>query len=187
MPKYMLIMRGSDESQAAFEDVSFDEMLEMASLGAKVLQVRSVELAMLHQVPTYVRSSFDDPAEPKLGTLICDEEDIMEQQIVTGIAYSRDEAQITLRDIADKPGIAARQDLEATQSEAEAANQRLTEVQASIAEAETSIIACPTTSAMALRCTASRSALVRRPPRTWSVVWAVSRATTPSRSAFGPS
>ncbi len=79
----------------------------MASLGAKVLQVRSVELAMLHQVPTYVRSSFDDPADPKLGTLICDEEDIMEQQIVTGIAYSKDEAQITLRNVADKPGVAA--------------------------------------------------------------------------------
>ncbi|WP_230530085.1 aspartate kinase [Microvirga roseola] len=87
--------------------VSYEEMLEMASLGAKVLQVRSVELAMMYRVPTYVRSSFDDPADPKLGTLICDEEDIMEQQVVTGIAYSRDEAQITLRDIADKPGIAA--------------------------------------------------------------------------------
>jgi aspartate kinase len=89
------------------DKVSYEEMLEMASLGAKVLQVRSVELAMMHRVPTYVRSSFDDPADPKLGTLICDEEDIMEQQVVTGIAYSRDEAQITLRDIADKPGIAA--------------------------------------------------------------------------------
>jgi aspartate kinase len=82
-------------------------MLEMASLGAKVLQVRSVELAMVHRVPTYVRSSFDDPADPKLGTLICDEDDIMEQQIVTGIAYSKDEAQITLRNVADKPGVAA--------------------------------------------------------------------------------
>src|SRR4051794_36440765 len=87
--------------------VSYEEMLEMASLGAKVLQVRSVELAMVHRVPTYVRSSFDDPADPKLGTLICDEEDIMEQQIVTGIAYSKDEAQITLRNVSDKPGIAA--------------------------------------------------------------------------------
>jgi aspartate kinase len=82
-------------------------MLEMASLGAKVLQVRSVELAMVHRVPTYVRSSFDDPADPRLGTLICDEEEIMEQQIVTGIAYSKDEAQITLRNVADKPGVAA--------------------------------------------------------------------------------
>ena len=87
--------------------VSFEEMLEMASLGAKVLQVRSVEVAMVHRVRLYVRSSFDDPADPKLGTLICDEEEIVEQQIVTGIAFSRDEAQITLRDVADKPGVAA--------------------------------------------------------------------------------
>ncbi len=87
--------------------ISFEEMLEMASLGAKVLQVRSVEVAMVHRVKLYVRSSFDDPAAPKLGTLICDEEDIVEQQIVTGIAFSRDEAQITLRDVADKPGVAA--------------------------------------------------------------------------------
>lgn len=87
--------------------VSFEEMLEMASLGAKVLQVRSVELAMTHNVKTFVRSSFDDPADPKPGTLICDEEDIVEQQIVTGIAFSKDEAQITLRRVADKPGVAA--------------------------------------------------------------------------------
>jgi aspartate kinase len=87
--------------------VSYEEMLEMASLGAKVLQVRSVELAMQYSVPTYVRSSFDDPADPKQGTLICDEEDIVEQQVVTGIAYSKDEAQITLRRVADKPGVAA--------------------------------------------------------------------------------
>src|ERR671910_1379644 len=87
--------------------IAFEEMLEMASLGAKVLQVRSVELAMLHQVPTYVRSSFDDPADPRQGTLICGEEDIVEQQVVTGIAYSKDEAQITLREVADKPGVAA--------------------------------------------------------------------------------
>jgi aspartate kinase len=89
------------------DKVSFEEMLEMASLGAKVLQVRSVEVAMVHKVRLYVRSSFDDPADPKLGTLICDEEDILEQQIVTGIAFSRDEAQITLREVADKPGVAA--------------------------------------------------------------------------------
>jgi aspartate kinase len=87
--------------------ITFEEMLEMASLGAKVLQVRSVELAMVHDVPTYVRSSFDDPDNPKDGTLICAEEDIVEQQIVTGIAYSKDEAQITLRRVADKPGVAA--------------------------------------------------------------------------------
>ena len=89
------------------EKVAFEEMLEMASMGAKVLQVRSVELAMTHRMPTYVRSSFDDPADPKPGTLICGEEDIVEQQIITGIAYSKDEAQITLRRVADKPGIAA--------------------------------------------------------------------------------
>lgn len=87
--------------------VSFEEMLEMASLGAKVLQVRSVEVAMVHGVPTYVRSSFDDPDNPNPGTLICDEEEIVEQQTVTGIAYSKDEAQITLRRVADKPGVAA--------------------------------------------------------------------------------
>jgi aspartate kinase len=89
------------------DKVSFEEMLEMASLGAKVLQVRSVEVAMVHNVKTYVRSSFDDPAAPKQGTLICDEEDIVEKQVVTGIAFSRDEAQITLRKVADKPGVAA--------------------------------------------------------------------------------
>jgi aspartate kinase len=87
--------------------VAFEEMLEMASLGAKVLQVRSVELAMVHRVPTYVRSSFDDPASPQPGTLICDEEDIVEQPVVTGIAFSKDVAQITLRRVADKPGVAA--------------------------------------------------------------------------------
>jgi len=62
---------------------------------------------MVHGVPTYVRSSFDDPESPNPGTLICDEEDIVEQQIVTGIAYSKDEAQITLRNVSDKPGVAA--------------------------------------------------------------------------------
>ncbi len=87
--------------------IAFEEMLEMASLGAKVLQVRSVEVAMVHRVPTYVRSSFDDPSSPGQGTLICGEEDIVEAQVVTGIAFSRDEAQITLRRVADKPGVAA--------------------------------------------------------------------------------
>jgi aspartate kinase len=89
------------------DKVSFEEMLEMASLGSKVLQVRSVEIAMVHKVKTFVRSSFDDPADPRPGTLICDEEDIVEQQVVTGIAFSKDEAQITLRRVADKPGVAA--------------------------------------------------------------------------------
>jgi aspartate kinase len=87
--------------------IAFEEMLEMASLGAKVLQVRSVEMAMIHGVKTFVRSSFDDPANPQPGTLICDEEDIVEQQVVTGIAFSKDEAQLTLRKVADKPGVAA--------------------------------------------------------------------------------
>jgi aspartate kinase len=87
--------------------IAFEEMLEMASLGAKVLQVRSVELAMVHQVKTFVRSSFDDPNDPKPGTLICGEEDILEQQVITGIAFSKDEALITLRRVADRPGIAA--------------------------------------------------------------------------------
>ncbi len=87
--------------------IAFEEMLEMASLGAKVLQVRSVEMAMVHGVQTFVRSSFDDPANPRPGTLICNEEDIVEEQVVTGIAFSKDEAQITLRKVADKPGVAA--------------------------------------------------------------------------------
>ncbi|MCI0467317.1 MAG: aspartate kinase [Beijerinckiaceae bacterium] len=87
--------------------IAFEEMLEMASLGAKVLQVRSVELAMMHKVKTFVRSSFDEPGNSNQGTLICDEEDIVESQVVTGIAFSRDEAQITLRHVADRPGIAA--------------------------------------------------------------------------------
>ncbi|PLX38645.1 MAG: aspartate kinase [Hyphomicrobiales bacterium] len=94
--------------------VAFEEMLEMASLGAKVLQVRSVELAMVHGVRVFVRSSFDDPDAPQVGvgnmppgTLICDEEEIVEQQVVTGIAYSKDEAQISIRRVPDRPGVAA--------------------------------------------------------------------------------
>ena len=87
--------------------IAFEEILEMASLGAKVMQVRSVELAMMKRVKTYVRSSFDDPDDPRPGTLMCDEEDIVEQQVVTGIAFSRNEAQITLRRVADRPGVAA--------------------------------------------------------------------------------
>ena len=94
--------------------VAFEEMLEMASLGSKVLQVRSVELAMVHGVRTFVRSSFDDPEAPQrgadnqsVGTLICDEDEIVEKQLVTGIAYSKDEARITLRGVEDKPGVAA--------------------------------------------------------------------------------
>ncbi len=86
------------------EKIAYEEMLEMASLGAKVLQTRSVEIAMLHRVPTRVLSTFDPDAG---GTLLCDEEDIVEKKPVTGIAYSRDEAKITLHKIPDRPGIAA--------------------------------------------------------------------------------
>jgi aspartate kinase len=103
------------ESRARrLERVAFEEMLEMASLGSKVLQVRSVELAMVHGVRTFVRSSFDDPETARagsdgspIGTLICDEDEIVEKQLVTGIAYSRDEAKITLRGVEDRPGVAA--------------------------------------------------------------------------------
>src|ERR1700704_5502127 len=87
--------------------IAFEEMLEMASLGAKVLQVRAVELAMVHKVKTFVRSSFDDPGGFKQGTLICGEEDMGESQWLPGIVFSRDEAQITWRRVADRPGIAA--------------------------------------------------------------------------------
>jgi len=94
------------------DKVAFEEMLELASLGAKVLQVRSVELGMVHNVRIFVRSSFDkpdsiDPHGNPPGTLICDEAEIMEQQTVTGIAFSRDEAQISVRQVLDKPGVAA--------------------------------------------------------------------------------
>jgi len=94
------------------DKVAYEEMLELASLGAKVMQVRSVELGMLHNVPILVRSSFVkpediDPKTPPSGTLICDESEIMEQQVVTGIAFSKDEAQISIRRVQDKPGVAA--------------------------------------------------------------------------------
>ena len=86
------------------ERIAFEEMLEMASLGAKVLQTRSVEIAMLYRVPVRVLSTCDPDAG---GTLLCDEEDIVEKKPVTGIAYSRDEAKISLMKIPDRPGIAA--------------------------------------------------------------------------------
>jgi len=87
------------------EKIAYEEMLEMASLGAKVLQTRSVEIAMLHRVPVRVLSTF---APEKGGTLLCDEEDIVEKKPVSGIAYSRDEAKITLHRIDDQPGVAAK-------------------------------------------------------------------------------
>jgi aspartate kinase len=94
------------------DKVAFEEMLELASLGAKVLQVRSVELGMVHKVRIFVRSSFERPGDIDAlsnppGTLICDEEEIVEQQVVTGIAFSKDEAQISVRRVQDKPGVAA--------------------------------------------------------------------------------
>lgn len=96
--------------------ISYEEMLEMASLGSKVLQTRSVELAMVHRVRTRVLSSFVPPDQMKaaspeswdeIGTIVCDEDEIVEAQVVSGIAYSKDEAKVTLRRIADKPGVAA--------------------------------------------------------------------------------
>ncbi|MET0430936.1 MAG: aspartate kinase [Hyphomicrobium sp.] len=97
--------------------ISYEEMLEMASLGSKVLQTRSVELAMVYKVKTRVLSSFVAPEAMKafkadniedIGTIDCDEDEIVEQQVVSGIAYAKDEAKVTLLKVADKPGIAAR-------------------------------------------------------------------------------
>lgn len=97
--------------------VSYEEMLEMASLGSKVLQTRSVELAMVYKIKTRVLSSFAAPNAMKpfrpdsiedIGTIVCDEDEIVEQQIVSGIAYAKDEAKVTLLKVDDKPGVAAR-------------------------------------------------------------------------------
>ena len=85
------------------DKITYEEMLEMASLGAKVLQTRSVELAMNHRVRVQVLSSFTEAP----GTLVVDEEEIVEKQVVSGIAYSRDEAKITLVKVPDRPGVAA--------------------------------------------------------------------------------
>jgi aspartate kinase len=98
------------------DKISYEEMLEMASQGAKVLQTRSVELAMQKGVRVLVRSSFAAPdlagkgdadAANGLGTLVCHEDEIVEQNVVSGIAYARDEAKVTLLKVADKPGVAA--------------------------------------------------------------------------------
>ena len=86
--------------------IAFEEMLELASLGAKVLQTRSVELAMRYKVKLRVLSSFEEQSDDA-GTLVCDEEDIMESNVVAGVAYSRDEAKMTLVSVADRPGIAS--------------------------------------------------------------------------------
>ena len=87
--------------------IAFEEMLELASLGAKVLQTRSVELAMRYNVRLRVLSSFEDHQTETSGTLVCGEEEIMESNVVSGVAYSRDEAEMTLISVADRPGIAA--------------------------------------------------------------------------------
>ncbi len=91
-------------SARKIDRITYEEMLEMASAGAKVLQGRSVEMAMNHGVRVSVRSSFNDGP----GTLVTDEDEIVEQEVVTGIAYSRDEAKITLTNVSDTPGVAAR-------------------------------------------------------------------------------
>ena len=88
------------------DKISFEEMLELASLGAKVLQTRSVELAMRYKVRLRVLSSFDDTNDQS-GTLVCDEDEIMESKVVSGVAYSREEAKLTLVTVEDRPGIAA--------------------------------------------------------------------------------
>lgn len=88
------------------DKIAFEEMLELASLGAKVLQTRSVELAMRYKVKLRVLSSFEEQTDTS-GTLVCDEEEIMESNVVSGVAYSRDEAKMTLISVADRPGIAA--------------------------------------------------------------------------------
>ncbi len=88
------------------DKIAFEEMLELASLGAKVLQTRSVELAMRYKVRLRVLSSFEDTDENS-GTLVCDEDEIMESKVVSGVAYSRDEAKMTLVKVEDRPGIAA--------------------------------------------------------------------------------
>jgi aspartate kinase len=86
--------------------IAFEEMLELASLGAKVLQTRSVELAMRYKVRLRVLSSFEDTDENS-GTLVCDEDEIMESKVVSGVAYSRDEAKMTLVTVEDRPGVAS--------------------------------------------------------------------------------
>ncbi|NUH65945.1 aspartate kinase [Sulfitobacter sp. S0837] len=88
------------------DKIAFEEMLELASLGAKVLQTRSVELAMRYKVKLRVLSSFEEQSD-EAGTLVCDEEEIMESNVVAGVAFSRDEAKLTLMSVADRPGIAA--------------------------------------------------------------------------------
>jgi len=95
-----------EDKARKLEKIAFEEMLELASLGAKVLQTRSVELAMRYKVKLRVLSSFEE-YDPNAGTLVCDEEEIVESKAVAGVAYSREEAKMTLISVADRPGIAA--------------------------------------------------------------------------------
>ncbi len=97
--------------------ISYEEMLEMASLGSKVLQTRSVELAMVNRLMVRVLSSFAPPETmapvrldnlEDIGTIVCDEDEIVESQVVSGIAYAKDEAKVTILNVEDKPGVAAR-------------------------------------------------------------------------------
>jgi aspartate kinase len=88
------------------EKIAYEEMLELASVGAKVLQTRSVELAMKERVRVQVLSSFEADG-PDAGTLLVDEDEIVEKEVVTGIAYSRDEAKVTVKHVPDRPGVAA--------------------------------------------------------------------------------
>ena len=104
----------TEASARLLRRISFEEILEMASLGSHVLHVRAIELAMRLGVRILVRSSFDDPDAPpgpenavQAGTVICDERDILEKQMVTGISFTRDESQISLRGLKDRPGVAA--------------------------------------------------------------------------------
>ena len=103
------------EGARKIERITYEEMLEMASLGAKVLQTRSVELAMVYRVPLQVRSTFEPPSldnhnrsdRSGPGTIVCDEDEIVEQQVVTGITYSKDEAKVSIRRVKDQPGVSA--------------------------------------------------------------------------------
>lgn len=88
--------------------IAFEEMLELASLGAKVLQTRSVELALNNNLPIRVLTSFLEVDADNPGTLVCHEDETMEERVVSGVAYSRDEAQITLLKLKDKPGMVAK-------------------------------------------------------------------------------
>jgi aspartate kinase len=102
-------------SARKIERITYEEMLEMASLGAKVLQTRSVELAMVYKVPLQVRSTFEAPDSDNQnrsnrsgpGTIVCEEDETVEQQVVTGITYSKDEAQVSIRRVKDQPGVSA--------------------------------------------------------------------------------